>query len=165
MAGFRKDKTTVAQTAANTAAEVTAALVGAGVIKTAAAADKYFNERSKGTFEALQVVVDADNAMFAEVEAAAPAPKKSTSRSKKSTDEGDDRPFDDPGSIALKSGPFKDVTIAEVYGLSEDEAKETYGHKRGSGAAYIKWLATGSNPNPFTKKAASQFLGTQEDEA
>lgn len=157
MAGYRKDKTTVAQTALNGASEVAAALVGAGLIKTVEEADAYINSRFESTFALLAPIVDADNALFAETEAVSPA-KSSGSKTVKAS-----KPGATPGETEFDGGKFKGCTISEVYAMTEDVAKNTYGHQYGAGSTYIlNYVATDKNTNPTTREAAKQFLAALE---
>lgn len=161
---FRKDKTGVAQTAANTAAQLTAALVEAGVLKTAAAVDKYFEGRYEATFAPLAVIVEEDNKVFAEADAAEAASggtRRRSSRSGGSQPKGETP--GEPGDVAFFGGKFKGSTIAEVYAMSEDEAKE-FNHQYGDGSTYIiNYVATDKNTNDTTREAAKKFLAAQPE--
>jgi hypothetical protein len=157
MAGFRKDKTTVAQTAANTAAEVTAALVTAGVIKSTAKADEYLESRYNATLALLTPVVDADNELFAKVEGQdKPAPRGGGGRKPATPSE--------PGEVVFFGGKFKGCTIAEVMAMSEETAKEVHGHPYGDGSTYIKnYVATDKNTNETTREAAKSYLAALQE--
>ncbi len=156
MAGFRKDKTTAAQTSANVAGGVTQSLIAAGLITDVAEAKAAVVELTESLLGVLGPVVDADNALFAEVEAAAPA---TTSKSKaKSNSAGSGS--NDVGSLELNSGKFAGQTIAAVYEMDEETASSQFAYAKGPGSAYIKWLTTQANPNPYTRDKAAEFLAS-----
>ncbi len=162
MAGFRKDKTTSANTSIMTAGSVVSALIGAGVIKTVASAAKASEELFDAYFAKASPVVDEDNETFAaveETEAKGGGGKKTYSKSKKSDDDEDGTTAADPGDVRLKGGKFKGCTISEVYEMDSDEAGDTYGHRDGeAGSTYIEWLATSQNPNKFTRDKSKAYL-------
>jgi hypothetical protein len=158
---FQKDVTGVLQTATRDAAIITAAEVGAGIVKSHDSIVKRFQElRDEVLLPPLQAAVEADNAMFKAEEAAAPAKKSYPAKKSGSTGGGD---IDDPGSVAFKGkGKFAGLTVAEVFALTADEAKEGYAYtdKEGNakpGSAYIEWCA-GNEKNPFMQKVATKFL-------
>lgn len=148
---YRKDKTTSANAAVMSAAsivsredtaDVTAEDIGARVVGIA-----------KVIFEGLlSGVVDADNALFEAEETKGTTSTKGTSK-KGAT------PAGEPGEVTFTGGKFKGCTIAEVYSMDEDTAKETYNHQYGDGAAYIKnYVATDKNTIASTREAAKNFL-------
>jgi hypothetical protein len=162
--GFRKDKTTAAQTAANVAGAVTAANIAATDGMTASAASKYVNTIFEGLFELLAPVVDADNEVFAAQDEAAPAAKAASSGGKRSTGgaktSGTGKKFtlEEAMELELNSGKFKGQTLGDVYAMDEDEAAE-YGHREGEpGKSYVKWLTTEKNPNSYTRDAAKAII-------
>lgn len=165
MAGFRKDRTTAAQTSANVSGAVTGALIAAGIITTTEAAKEAVVDIFEALFDRLGPVVDADNELFAAVEAEAAAadaskPKstKAAARQQAKAQTGDGEDSEDLGDIVLKSGKFKGCTLREVYMMSPEEAS-AYGHRPGEpGLTYIKWLATAGNPNKWTRARAEAFL-------
>lgn len=150
MAGFRKDKTTAAQTAANVAGGVTGSLISAGVVDSVTSAAASVVEIFKALFAELGPVVDADNALFEAVENAGGGAKASAALPAAKSD--------DPGDTILPGGKFKGMSIADVHGLSEDDAKAK-GHTYGSGATYIEnYVATDKNTNQTTRDAAKAYL-------
>ncbi len=161
MAGFRKDATTAAQTAANVAGAITAAQIAArDAGLTLAEAQKYVVGIFKALFAELEPVVKADNEVFAAAEAEE-AVRGGGSRTRKPTSKGSakgETPAD-PGDVAFFGGKFKGCTIREVYEMTAEEAKETYGHQYGSGDTYIRnYVATDKNTNETTREAARVFL-------
>jgi hypothetical protein len=153
--GFRKDETGVAQTAANTAATLVAAAMTAGVITDVAEARAEFDAIRAATFADLALVVKADNALFASVEAAAPAAKPSGKASS-----GGGKGNYDNASVVIEYGALKGKgkTVAETYALSAAEFSAlTDGGYTKSGAEYIEWM-TGNDKNPFMQKVANGFL-------
>lgn len=165
MAGFRKDKTTAAQTAANGAAEVTSALVTAGVITDADAAKAFHAELYAQTFEELGAVVEADNVVFAEAEASAP---KSSGGSRKSggSSKGGGSSSKPAGEVELIFGAFKGLTLDEVYDLSPEQAGE-YNYPKAdpgskSGREYIVWLSKNEDEKAsFIRGKALELLETK----
>lgn len=159
--GFRKDKTTVAQTAANNAGNIVAALATAGIVKTAAAAQKAFDELYGGFYGPLAEVVDADNEMFAEQEKAdaKSGGGRSSSRSggsRKGGSGGSAAPsLQDSLDMVLNFGAFKTLTLSEVLDLDAEGAQE-YGYGEGdkTGRQYVEWLA--KNTDPKAKYAATR---------
>lgn len=152
---YRKDKTTVAQTAANTAASLAAQFVASGLIGTIEEADAYFDKRYADTFAKLGEVVAADNEVFAAAEASEPAKPRKAAAKATAPASGN------PGDVLFTGGKFKGVSIAEVYAMSEAEAKDTYGHSYGAGDTYIKnYSATEKNTNDTTREASKQFLAS-----
>lgn len=165
MAGFRKDQTGVAQTAANTAATMVAAAITAGVIGDMATATTEFDRIRAATFEDLAKVVDHDNELFASVEAAAPA--RSTSSSS-----GGGKTYADPSleqalDTELSFGAFKGVKLGRVIDMTDAERAE-YGYEKGA-VAYLTYLskldkvsdadaAKGRKPNTFIASRASVIL-------
>ena len=158
---FQKDETGIRQTSVNAAATLTAAEVGAGIIKSHDAVVKRFNELSDEVFGPLNEARERDNEMFKAEEAAAPAKKSYPKKSGSTSTGGGD--IDDPGSVAFKGkGKFAGLTVAEVFALTADEAKDGYAYtdKEGNakpGSAYIEWCA-GNEKNPFMQKVATKFL-------
>lgn len=159
MAGFRKDETGVAQTAANSASTVIAAAVAAGILKTEAAIKKAFDTHYTNVFTALSEVVQKDNEMFEKLdaqEAAKPAKSggnRSTGGSKGGS--GGTVSVDDALGTTFNFGAFKDLTIGEVLDM-DAEATSDYGYDKG-GKAYITWLAK-SRDNAFMAKRAKVVL-------
>jgi hypothetical protein len=161
MAGsFRKDKTTSANTAIMTAGGIVQGLIAAGKVTSLPKAVEAFDTLFDAALSKAGPVVDADNALFAEVEAAAPAPaaKSSGGGAKRGGSKGGQKPADAAGSLSLNSGPFKGQTIEDVYGLDAEAAKGEFGYTHGDGAAYITYLTTEDNPNSYTRDAAAAFL-------
>lgn len=173
MAGFRKDKTTAAQTAANVAGGVASALIAAGKVTTVAKAAEAVTTVFDELFDKLGPVVEGDNEVFAaaEAEAEKAAPKKaasksSGSKSKSSGSKGGGKTFtkDEALELELNSGKFKGVTIGEVLEMDEDEAAE-HNHREGeAGRTYVEWLATDANPNTFTRNAAVAALEPSDED-
>lgn len=163
MAGFRKDKTGVAQTAANSASTVVSALITAGIVKTEAAAKKAFDTHYTNVYAELAQVVDEDNELFAKLDA---EERKSAPRST-SNGGGQNRgrssgsggggtvSVDDALATVFNFGAFKDLTIGEVIDM-DAEATADYGYDKG-GKAYITWLAK-SKDNAFMAKRAKVVL-------
>lgn len=160
MASFRKDKTTGAQTALNAAGSVTAALVTAGKVTTLPKAIEALVSLFEAGLEGISPIVDADNELFAAVEAAAPAAPaaKSSGGGAKRASKGGAKPADAAGSLSMNSGPFKGQTIEDIYGFDAETAREQYGYTRGEGADYVSYLSTEENPNSYTRDAATAFL-------
>lgn len=168
---FRKDKTTAAQTAANGAATVTAALVTAGVIADTDTAMSFHDSLYDQTFAKLGSVVEGDNVVFAEAEAA--DPPKSSSRAGSGAARGragdakgggksGPKVLDDPGSMEFIFGSFKGLTIAEVYELDEDQCAE-YGYpSKGdpkTGRDYIVWCSKNQDEKAaYSRTQALAFL-------
>lgn len=175
MTGFRKDRTTAAQTAANSSAQVTAALVTAGVITDADEAMEFNGRLYAQTFSELGSVVEQDNEMFAKVEAEAP---KSSGRSGGSRKSGGSKGksgsgrkvngvpvLDDPGSMELKFGAFKGLSLYEVYDLDGDQCAD-YGYPKNdpgskSGRDYVLWVSKNEDEN--AEYARAQALAFLED--
>ena len=163
MAGsFRKDKTTGAQTALNAAGVVTAQLVATGVVKTTGAAVKALGELFDAGFEKVAPVTDADNALFAEVEKAAPKadPKAKSKTTSKSKD--DDGPTfkgdaDEAAAMEFNSGKFKGLSIKEVDDLDEEDAS-AYDYN-GPGSEYLDFIGSDKNKNPYTRSAVRIYRG------
>jgi hypothetical protein len=166
--GFRKDRTTSANTAIMTAGGIVSSLIEAGKVTTLPKAAEAFELLFDAALAKATPVVDADNALFAEVEAAEAADRKarpaakassgtkSSGGSKKSG--GGQKPQDAGGTLTMNSGPFKGETIEDIYGLDEDTAKDNFGYTRGAGSAYVEYLSTDENPNEYTRAAAGAFL-------
>lgn len=155
---YRKDKTTVAQTAANDAAQMVSALIAAGIIDNVEGAGNAFASLQSTIFEQLTPVVDGDNALFEKVEAENPAPAKSSGGGK-----GGGSKLDAAAARAtvLNFGRFKDLTLAQVEALAPGEGKaEGYNDKDGapkSGLAYIEWLSK-SDTNEYMARRAKLIL-------
>ncbi len=162
---FQKDYTTVAQTAANAASVVTAALITAKVITDQDDASAYLSETQEALFDTLSAVVKSDNEMFkAEDTGKSTKPagqhKRSTggrSGGRKSSGGGFPGSLKDALALELNSGAFEGVTIAKVLDLSAEEADDDYAYGDGdkSGADYIAWLASDMNKNTYTRAAAA----------
>ena len=159
MAGFRKDKTTGAQTALNVAGEVTAALVAAGKVTTVAKAVDALGELFAQGFDQVGPVVDADNEVFAAVDAAGGGskPKAEKKASSKSDDDGPQfkGDADEAGEMAFKTGKFKTLTIAEVDALDKEDA-EAYDYS-GSGSDYLDFIGSDKNKNSYTRSAVTIY--------
>lgn len=169
--GYRQLKTTVAQTAANDAATIVAAAIGAGQVDTQEGGDyivELFNTVFESIFAALSPVVDEDNALLVAQEDSAPA-KSSTPRSRKTGGGGSSRSrgsdkepsVDEAMSFRLRYGAFgKDgedgLSLAEVLELTAEEADSDYGYGDGikSGEDYIAWAASPRNKNDTIRKNA-----------
>lgn len=160
---YQKDQTGILQTATKAAADLTAAEMAAGIIKSHDTAIDRFDEIRKHVLVDLTAAVAADNEMFKAEEAASPAParrggaaRKSGGGAAKSSDIGD------PGAVELKGkGKFAGLTVAEVQALSGEQS-EAYGYvdKDGvgkPGSLYIQWLTT-NDKNPFMQRVATQFI-------
>jgi hypothetical protein len=165
--GFRKDKTTAAQTAANDAATITAALVSAGQVADAQGAADAAVLIFDALFERLAPVVEADNLVFAEQDAAAPAasPNRGASRPQGGGSSGGTIDAASARSTALTFGKFKGVTLGELEGMSASEG-EKYGHttkdgKGKTGLTYLEWLATNEN-NDYMAKRATAILDARK---
>lgn len=170
---FQKDKTTVAQTAANASATVTAALVTAGVIDSRSATTDFFEKLQESVFATLEKVVEGDNAMFKAEDgggsrSSSGGNKSKSSGGRKSSGGGKKSGF--PGSLRdalkleLNSGAFEGTTLGDVLGLSEEDADADYAYGDGekSGRDYIAWLATERNKNEYTRGAA-QLIAEDND--
>ena len=158
MASFRKDKTTSANTAIMTAGGVVEALVGQGIV-TADILVEVFERFVDSALAKASPVVDADNALFAAVEAAeGGAPRQRSSAAKAETPTASN-----PADQVFPGGKFKGCTISEVYALTEAEAKAK-GHTYGPGATYIdNYAATDKNTNEQTREAAKRFLAALKE--
>jgi hypothetical protein len=167
MAGFRKDQTGVAQTAANTAATMVAAAITAGVIGDMETAKTEFDRIREDTFNDLKTVVDADNELFAKVEAEAP---KAAPRSGGSSSGG--KTYGPPSleqalGTELTFGAFKGVKLERIIEMTDAERAE-YGYEKGA-VAYLTYLskldvvseadaAKGRKPNDFIASRAKVIL-------
>lgn len=162
MAGFRKDKTTAAQTSANVAGSVVTALIEKGEVDL---------EDSIGTLEAvfdsvfarIAPVVDSDNALFAETEAADPAParERKTSGGSRSSSSSSGKPqfkgtLKDAYKMAFKGGAFEGVTLKQLLDIDADTADSEYDYGDGErgGREYIAWAASDKNDWDYTRVAA-----------
>jgi len=164
MSDFRKDVTGVAQTAANTAATLTAAFINAGIITSQEDADSYFGSRYAATLAELSPIVAADNEVFAAAQAAGGSKGKSWGSNSGST-----RPSggqggshgtvtaEDARSVVLSFGKFKGTTLGEVEGLNKAQTAE-YGYETGDGKVYLTWLSKNEN-NTFIADRALAILG------
>lgn len=151
MAGFRKDRTTAAQTAANVAGEITVARIASGEFGSSEGIDAALVTTFQALFAELGPVVDADNALFEAVENAASANKSVAVTTAPASGE--------PGDTVFAGGKFKGLTIKDVYEMSEAVAKDTYKHPYGAGSTYVvNYVATDKNSNETTKVAAQAFL-------
>ena len=167
MAGFRKDQTGVAQTAANTAATMVAAAITAGVIGDMETATTEFDRIRAATFEDLQKVVDHDNELFASVEAAAPARSTSSSSSSGGAKSYAPPSLEQALDCELTFGAFKGVKLGRIIEMTDAERAE-YGYEKGA-TAYLTYLskldkvseadaAKGRKPNTFIASRASVIL-------
>lgn len=157
MAGFRKDKTTAAQTAANAAAEVVKARIQSGDFGNTDAVNEALLSHFDALFGRLGPVVESDNALFEATEAAAPA---ASSAPKKNKPEVAVDP-NTPGDTIFLGGKFKNCTIKDVYEMDEETAKTQYKHPYGAGSTYItNYVATEKNTNETTRAAAQAFLAS-----
>jgi hypothetical protein len=162
---FQKDKTTAAQTAANGAAEIVAALVTAGVLKTTAKADEYFDARFTATLDLLDPIVEADNEMFRE-QAGSGDGETSTKKRRSSKSSGSRSngkiTVKQARELELNGGMFKGLTLGEVVDMSADDAEE-YGAREGqSGKNYVKFLASTKNRNAFVRKFAKVLVAPKK---
>jgi hypothetical protein len=164
---FIKDRTTSANAAIMSSADITAALINAGVIKTVAVAERAAVGIAETYLKFAGPVVEADNAAFAAAESnggSKTAKSRTESKSTSSSRGGSDISLTAAQDLELNSGPFKGVTLGEVYDMNETEAAE-YDYKRGAGSDYVKWLSGSRNPNDFTRKFAKALLaGVGDDE-
>jgi hypothetical protein len=161
---FRKDQTGVAQTAANTAATVVAAAITAGVITSMEDAKTEFDSIRLSTFTDLKTIVEADNVVFAEAEANAPAPqRRSTGGGGKPSGGYAPPSLDQALSCDLSFGKFKGVTLGELAKMSKADTSE-YGYETGDGVKYLTYLSTldkvedGKKPNTFIASRAKVVL-------
>lgn len=160
---FRKDKTTAAQTAFNAGAAVAAGLAASGSITTgdeALAVIKTIAEGLFGESTTLAAVVDGDNKLFAETEAAAPAAKKSYSPSGTSTNSGPKVTLEDARATVFNFGKFKGQALGDVYDMPASKAQE-FGHGEGdkAGKTYVQWLAkTTDEKTGFMRRRAQVIL-------
>lgn len=164
---YQKDQTGILQSATKAAAELTAAEVAAGIVKSHDTILKRFLElRDDVVLPALKEAVDADNAMFKAEEAASPA-KTTKSYSKSGGSNKAQTPNnDDPGSVVIGrpggKGKFDGNTVEQVFAMSAEVAGGEYGYvdKQGvnkPGSEYIAWMA-GNEKNPFMARIATAFL-------
>lgn len=172
MAGFRKDKTTAAQTAANSAAVVTAAAIQKGTIDNGGeAAAEFAVVVFDALFDRLAPVVDADNEVFAAVDAeqapAAPRASSGTSTKSRSSKTGGNKGRSSGGgkssvtlgdalNTVLNFGAFEGETLAHLLDIGADEAHEDYGYRDGDadGRDYLAWLAGAKQKNDFIQRRA-----------
>lgn len=148
MAGFRKDVTTSANTAIMSSASLVGSLLSSGVISTVDEALDAAGKAFDMYLEKARPVVEADNALFAEVEGAGGTVSKLASAPSS----------DSPGDTAFTGGKFKGQTIAQVYGMTAEQAAE-FGHTYGAGSTYIvNYVATEKNSNGATRAAAQAYL-------
>ena len=163
---FRKDKTGVAQTAANTAATLVSAYVAAGLITEVSEATAQFDSIRAATFADLEKVVDADNEVFAAAEAAAPAQRRSGGSGGGS--KGSDTPptLEQALATRVKFGKFagpegpdgkktEGLSLAEIVELTGAQCAE-YGHGDGdkTGLSYITWMSKNQDNPKMAAKAA-----------
>jgi len=153
---FRKDKTTAAQTSANVAGSVTSTRISTGELQGDDAINGALVATYKALFAELGPVVEGDNQVFEAAEASSPASSGGGSGGGRRTTPSN------PGDVEFFGGKFKGMTIAQVYGLSEADAKA-----KGSfsdGASYIAdYAATEKNTNETTRTAAKAFLATLQE--
>ena len=167
---FRKDQTGVAQTAANTAATVVAAAIGAGIITDMDAAKAEFDSIRAATFEDLKQVVEADNQVFAEAEANAPAPQRRSYGGGSKSGGYAPPSLDQALSCDLSFGKFKGVTLGELAEMTSEQTAE-YGYETGNGVKYLTYLSTldkvedGKKPNTFIASRAKVVLESLREKA
>jgi hypothetical protein len=163
---FRKDQTGVAQTAANTAATMVAAAITSGVITDMETAKSEFDSIRLSTFEDLVTVVAADNVVFAEAEANAPAkPARSGGNRSNGGGGGGYAPpsLDTALATDLSFGKFRGVTLGELAGMDASQTAE-YGYESGNGVKYLTYLSRldqpedGKKPNTFIASRAKVVL-------
>lgn len=167
---YRKDKTGVAQTAANAAATLVSAFVDTfGTFEEAVQA---FNTLRDDMFEDLAKVVDADNALFASVENQTDSVSSVSSVRSFKTGGGKSASngkvsLDDAMSLQLNFGAFGNregtgLTLGQVLALSADEAdKYGYGDGERDGRDYITWLAGDRNKNRFVQARAAVIAAAE----
>ena len=160
---YQKDQTGILQSATKAAAEMTAAELGAGIIKSHETAVKRFEELRATILEPLEAARTADNEMFKAEEASAPAKTASSGGNRSGGKSGGKAsgPITDAGSVVIKGGKFDTLTVSDVYDMPASLA-EDYGYcdRDGSpkpGSKYIQWLTT-NDKNPFMQKVAKTFL-------
>lgn len=172
MAGFRKDHTTAAQTSANAAGVVVGAMVAKGITKDAGEAADAVVVIFDALFERISPIVDSDNALFAEVDAAQAAskPAKNTTttgdkaytvsrggtKGKSSGGAAFKGDLGDALSLVLNFGAFEGKTLEDLKGIDADDASENYGYRDGDadGTDYLKWLAGAKQKNGYVQGAA-----------
>lgn len=168
MAGFRKDKTGAAQTAANAAAQLVSAF--AGSFDAFGDAVEAYNELREDIFKDLAKTVDADNEMFAEAEKGGGGSRSSSRRERTSKREGktgsrgrkssgggkSSISLDDALNMELNFGAFEGVTLGELLDKDAEECDEefAYGDGERDGTDYLAWLASDKNKNEFVQRRA-----------
>jgi hypothetical protein len=163
--GYRQLKTTVAQTAANDAASIVAALVGAG-------GDDFdvhatFEEVFDTVFAKLSPIVDEDNKTLVAAEGEASATPKAKGRAAKTgggsraKSNGKAPSVEDALAFRLNWGAFGNagepgLSFAEILELSAEEAEADYGYSDGTkdGTDYVAWAASELNNNDTIRKNA-----------
>ena len=158
---FRKDRTTAAQTAANVAGNVTAALIAQGSVGSLQEAANAVDGLFGVLFARLGPVVDSDNEVFAAAEASEGASSSRTRSSNRyaKTGGGEDGPaptLESALSMKMKGGAFEGKALADILNISAQEADEdhAYGDGKRGGREYIAWLASPRNKNKHTRDRA-----------
>jgi hypothetical protein len=173
VANYRKDQTTVAQTAANNAATVVAALINVSVIDSVESATAALKSIQASVFAELKGVVDTDNALFEKVEKENPAPARNSGGNKGGGGGGTKLDAAAARATVVNFGRFgpqgtegeddyeAGLTLAQVEALAPGEGRaDGYNDKEGkpkSGLQYIEWLAK-SDKNPFMARRATLIL-------
>lgn len=159
---YQKDQTGILQTATKAAADLTAAEMAAGIIKSHDTAIERFDAIRAHVLVDLTAAVSADNEMFKAEEANSPAPARRGGAARKSAPAKGSSDIGDPGAVELKGkGKFAGLTVSEVNALTGEQS-EAYGYvdKEGvgkPGSLYIQWLTT-NDKNPFMQRVATQFI-------
>lgn len=145
---YGPSKTSARQTATN----VAATLAAAGLTI----------EDVKENFESIRDYVYNDLQSVMAEEATA-APQRSYSSGGTSGGGSKGGSFNDPGSIELKFGAFKGMTIAQVAELSAGDAVDkTDGRYKKAGLEWLQWAANNKDPKAgFVQKAAEAFLDSR----
>jgi hypothetical protein len=131
---YGTSKANLAQTAVNSAANLTAALVAAGKATTLHQVGNVFTDLRADIYTFLDRI-DNEN----------PQEKQQSSGNRGSggggkkltgiTDVAEAR------DVKLKFGKFKDCTLGEVFDMSAEKAESEYGYQTGSGRKYLQWCA------------------------
>jgi hypothetical protein len=158
---YQKDQTGIRQTANNVASALVVAETAAGILKSHDTLVERFAALRDEVFTDLDARRIEDNEMFKAEEAAKPASAPRSGGRKGGKPSGD---IENPGSVEIRNGAFKTLTVQQVYDMPASEAGD-YGYPKSepgskTGKDYIKWLTT-NDKNPFMQKVATAFLDSK----
>lgn len=152
----------IGQTAVNTAATVTAALIGVGEIPSGEVSEEFGKIRDE-TFAYLNGLADQDDAAY---EAAGPktetrpasggAAKKTGGAKRASSGPRKGPNLEDSRTLELNFGAFEGVKLGDLLDISAEEADADYAYGDGerSGRDYLAWLASDKCSRDFVRVRA-----------